>query len=210
MSPVCVGRSVGERARARALNPSLFAVCLLLALVAGVAGCGGGDEEKTEEVPRTALVPGALDDTLRTTVDDTTAWKQMGGTGGGDAMLPPDEKVTGDRRPPAEDGPEAQGVGAATTSASSAEGPPSLTSTQKDPGAYSLQLGSFGNLENARRQADRLRDNGYDPVLETSVLGGQTYHRVVLRGLPDKSAASALGERIHAELGITYLVRQNP
>jgi hypothetical protein len=188
---------------------SAVVLCLLLALAVGTAGCGGGDDEKTEEVPRTALVPGALDDTLQTSAD-TTAWKQMGGTGGDDARLLPGEGVTGDRGQPSGDGPEPEGEMTATTRPpDSSDGPPSLSSSAGGSGAYLLQLGSFSNLENARKQADRLRDNGYDPVLETSTLGGQTYHRVVLRGLPDKSAASALGERIHAELGITYLVRQN-
>ncbi|MCB1184524.1 SPOR domain-containing protein, partial [bacterium] len=50
---------------------------------------------------------------------------------------------------------------------------------------------------------------GYAPVMEVATLGGQTYHRVVLPGLADRAAAERLGERLRAELGITYLIRRD-
>ena len=82
------------------------------------------------------------------------------------------------------------------------------TSASADAGAFNLQLGSFTNLDNARRQADRIRALGYEPVVEASELGGQTYHRVMLKRVGDMAAASRLGEHIHSELGIAYLVRR--
>lgn len=189
--------------KAAAVLPAVT-ILLLLALAIAAPGCGGGDEEEAEEVPRTALVPGALDDTLHATTD-TTAWHSMAGTGEDDAVLPTGDSTTGDSGEAAHDAPEPEVLESVATR----DEPAADQASPAETGAFSLQLGSFQDLGNARRQAELLRKNGYDPVLETSTLGGQTYHRVVLRGLPDRSAASALGERIHAELGITYLVRQN-
>jgi cell division protein FtsN len=175
----------------RALIPLLAAALL--------AGCGGGGDE-AEEAPRKALVPAAMDDTSYAPAD-TTAWQQLGGTGEGGAGLATEADAV--RAPAAaSDRPEPP----AETTASAAQ--PAPAPAKKSAGPFVVQAGSFRSLDNARQQADRIRALGYDPVLEASVLGGQTYHRVVLRGLPDRTAASALGERIHAELGITYLVRR--
>jgi cell division septation protein DedD len=82
------------------------------------------------------------------------------------------------------------------------------TTVSSGNGSYSLQLGSFTNVDNARKQADRVRALGYAPVIEESNLGGQVYHRVMLRGVGDMAEASRLGEYIHSELGIAYLVRR--
>ncbi len=75
-------------------------------------------------------------------------------------------------------------------------------------GTYSLQLGSFRSAENARAEAERIAALGHAPVVEVASLGGQTYHRVVLRGLADRNEAERLGENIRSQLGITYLIRQ--
>lgn len=170
-------------------------VAALLAISAASVGCGGGgDEEAEAEPPKSALVPGALDDTLRTTAD-TSSWYQLGGTESSDSGLSSSAREGG--------APESSAQAVATDSR------PNPSSVAKKPeGDYILQLGSFRDQDNARRQADRLVALGYQPFIEDSNLGGQIYHRVVLLGLPDQSAASALGERIHAELGITYLVRK--
>ena len=53
-------------------------------------------------------------------------------------------------------------------------------------GGYNLQLGSFANLDNARKQAARLTALGYAPVIEKSDLGGKIVHRVMLKGVGDK------------------------
>ena len=76
-------------------------------------------------------------------------------------------------------------------------------------GTFALQLGSFRNLDNARALSARVEALGYAPVLESAVVGGQTYHRVVVTGLPDRAAASRTGEKLRAELGVTYLIRQS-
>ena len=174
-------------------------VAALLAVALASVGCGGGgDEEAEAEVPKSALLPGALDDTLRTTAD-TSSWYQVGGTETGQAGMSSSTRDGVVR----ETDPADQGAQATTTQS----GPNSSSVAKKPEGDYILQLGSFRDQDNARRQADRLVALGHRPSIEVSDLGGQTYHRVVLLGLPDRSAASALGERIHAELGITYLVR---
>ncbi|MBE0566782.1 MAG: SPOR domain-containing protein, partial [Krumholzibacteria bacterium] len=99
--------------------------------------------------------------------------------------------------------------------------PPPATGPRREPprtadqarlavpgGTYSLQLGSFRSLDNARSLGARVEALGYAPVLESAVVGGQTYHRVLLRGLADRTEASRTGERLRSELGVTYLIRQ--
>jgi cell division septation protein DedD len=167
----------------------------LLALLLPCAGCGGGGDEEAKaeddaETPKSALVPGALDDTLHTS-SDTSSWYQLGGTEADDSGLSSSSPLgEGEEVPQAESGPSPSSVAALPE------------------GAFILQLGSFRDQGNAYRQAERLKELGYQAFIEESNLGGQIYHRVVLLGLSDQSAASALGERIHAELGITYLVRR--
>jgi DedD protein len=82
------------------------------------------------------------------------------------------------------------------------------TANHAADGPFSLQLGSFSSADNADRQANRIRDMGYNPGVEVATLGGQTYHRVVLRGLADRDEAERLGEHIRSQLEITYLIRQ--
>jgi len=173
----------------RSLHPILLSSAL--ALLVACAGCGGGGDDDAEaEAPKTALVPGALDDTLHTATD-SSSWYQMGGTEADDSGLPSSSP---------------SGGGEEVLKAESDPPPPSAAKGAQ--GAFVLQLGSFRDEGNARGQVERLRTLGHQATIEVSNLGGQIYHRVVLLGLPDQSAASALGERIHAELGITYLVRR--
>jgi len=195
--------STGTRRGATATTRNARNALVILLSCAALAGCGGGGDE-TEETPRKALVPAAMDDTSYA-APDTTAWQQMGGT-------PAEEEAFEEDRAPAESAATLSATAdrpqASAGSPASASATPSAPAAAPAEGPFVLQLGSFRSLDNARRQADRIRALGHDPVIEASTLGGQTYHRVVLRGLPDHAAAASLGERIHAELGITYLVRR--
>jgi cell division septation protein DedD len=85
---------------------------------------------------------------------------------------------------------------------------PARQAATASAGPFSLQLGSFTNVDNARKQGDRIRGLGHDPVIEASSLGGQIYHRVMLKGFRNQSEATRLGEKIRSELGIAYLVRR--
>jgi cell division septation protein DedD len=192
---------------------SLFLILVLtLGVVATVilAGCGGGDKEEaaTQQKPR-ALVPGAESDSVAV---DTSAVSNMEGAyeagtlSGAEGVREdpaPEEKASRDT------GDEIKAAPAQkeTKSTRTTSEPPKAKSGSGGGGAYSLQLGSFTNLDNARKQADRISALGYAPVIEESNLGGQIYHRVMLLGVGDMAEASRLGEHIHSELDIAYLVR---
>lgn len=169
-----------------------FAAVALVAL----SGCGNGgeEEEAVQQKPR-AMVPGGTADT--TVVDTASVIVDESAYVAGTLSDP--DGVTQDSVAPEKAEPAA---GAAKT-----ENRPA-TSVQSNNGGYSLQLGSFTNLENARNQADRIRALGYAPTIEESNLGGQIYHRVMLSGVGDMAEASRLGEHIHSKLGIAYLVRR--
>jgi len=174
-----------------------------------LTGCGGGDQEEsaTQQKPA-AMVPGAVLDTAAVDTGVTTDMESVYEAG----TLPDTEGV---RKDPAAGDQTAQdakaelkAVPAETEARPVPSGTRPSTSVSSGDGAYNLQLGSFTNLDNARKQADRISILGYSPVIEESNLGGQIYHRVMLQGVGDMAEASRLGEYIHSELGIAYLVRR--
>jgi DedD protein len=198
----------GLLAGRRRLFP-LFVVVLGMAALAVLSGCGSGNEDEavSEQSPR-ALVPTGTTDS--TAIDTTAAATAENPTEAG--TLSDSEGVSGSMNPGEDSQPavkaEIKPTPEETKSTAAAADTRPKTSVTGSDGAYSLQLGSFTNPENARKQADRLRSMGYAPVIDVSDLGGQTYHRVMLKGVGDKEKASRLGEHIHSELGIAYLVRR--
>ena len=176
-----------------------LSLAIAVALCVAFCGCGKGgeDTEAVQEKPR-ALVPGGAGDTTVVDIADTSVSESAyvaGTLTGSDGVR--EEPVPAELKAPATEVKEVR---------KTESRPP--TPVQSSDGAYSLQLGSFTNLENARNQADRISALGYAPAIEESDLGGQIYHRIMLRGVGDMAEASRLGELIHSKLGIAYLVRR--
>lgn len=183
-------------------RPNLSRVlALVFAMVLCVAFCGcgkgGEDKEAVQEKPR-AMVPGGIGDTTVVDIADTSVTESayVAGTLTGSDGVREDPVPTEPAAP----------VNEVKEVRKTESRPP--TAVKSTDGDYSLQLGSFTNLENARNQADRISALGYAPTIEESNLGGQVYHRVMLRGVGDMAEASRLGELIHSKLGIAYLVRR--
>jgi len=190
------------------LSLVLGVTCGFLAL-ACLSGCGKGDqEEPVTQNKSQGMVPGAVHDSVSVdtvvTVDTESAYEA--------GTLPATEGVRDDsstaEQAAVETVPEIKAAPTETETAPAASLSRPSTTVSTGDGSYSLQLGSFTNLANARKQVDRLSALGYAPVIEESDLGGQVYHRVMLRGVGDMTEASRLGEYIHSELGIAYLVRR--
>ena len=192
----------------------MFVLLAQIVLLALLAGCGGGDQDQAgQETKSTSLVPaGSPGEAVR---DTGSAAQVESAYQAGTLVVDQGVSVDAD--------PGSQAAGAALKPAQSPgrseiptdSGAPSqaaaarpVTSASAGDGAFNLQLGSFTNLDNARRQADRIRGLGYEPVIEASDLGGQIYHRVMLKSVGDMAEASRLGEHIHSELDIAYLVRR--
>ena len=178
------------------MPPGRRSVGLVLLLGAGLllaaAGCGGDKEPEAGRQAAT-LVPGGLQPA------DSSGFAAAAGDSLGldEAVAEQPQAVL---TPPPAAKPTARTAAPRTADAARQAAP---------GGTFALQLGSFRNLDNARALSARAEALGYAPVLESAVVGGQTYHRVILRGLPDRAAASSTGERLRAELGITYLIRQS-
>jgi cell division septation protein DedD len=186
--PVCFQRAV--------LSISLL---VFLAALANLAGCGGGEDETTAAEKPRSLVPAAVFDS--TAADSTDPAAAVSGTLAGTSAGA--DGLNADVAPPEPVLKEVESAGAR---------PVAKTAVKKTSagagGPYSLQLGSFTNVDNARRQAERIRGLGLEPVIEASNLGGQIYHRIMLKGFAGMNEASRLGEKIRTELGIAYLVRR--
>jgi cell division septation protein DedD len=179
----------------------------ILAVVC-LSGCGGGDEEEvaSQQEPQN-LVPVVAADSAQvdTVVASESESVYQAGT------LTVSEGVSEESsaaEPPAGEVVEEIKAVPAAEETPPASVPRPNTSVSSGDGSYSLQLGSFTSLENARGQVERISALGYAPVIEESNLGGQVYHRVMLRDVGDMAEASRLGEYIHSELGIAYLVRR--
>lgn len=176
----------------RVSTRSILAVAgIVSAALIALPGCGGDNDTPAPAGHALVPGPGALPDTAA--VDSTAL----------DAAAPAAEPAAETAAP--------QTIAPAGEQPRRTE-PPRTTDVARKPapgGAFSLQLGSFRSLDNARRLVGRVEALGYAPVLESVVIGGETHHRVVLRGLPDRAEAAAVGERLRSELGITYLIRQS-
>ena len=178
-------------------------VGLLVAVgaLALLGGCGGKDEsESTAQANKRSLQPAVRD----TAAVDSLAGRLDSGPPPGTSVAPRVSSSLAKDKPTLRAAATAAG-GGAKPEVNSPDHQPQVSSGD---GAFSLQLGSFRNANYARVQAERINGMGYFPVIEVASLAGQTYHRVVLQGLPDRDEAERLGELIRSQLGITYLIRR--
>ncbi|MFO7609024.1 MAG: SPOR domain-containing protein [Candidatus Krumholzibacteriia bacterium] len=187
---------MNEARLGRVPSAALAGAALLAGLLLAGAGCGG-DEEMSDGLPAEGLVPGSVVTT------DTT-----GTTGTAGTLIDP-TAAADTAAQAAAPAPETLAPVPATTPR---RDPPRTVDSARQAapaGTFSLQLGSFRSLDNARGLGARVKALGYEPAVESAVVAGHTYHRVLLHGLADRSEASRTGERLRAELGITYLIRQS-
>jgi cell division septation protein DedD len=189
----------------------VFALAISALGLVLMAGCGGGEDDDFVDQPKPRyMVPGQAADSTSADTSSVTSGESSyeagtltGSEGVTQSVDSQGAALTGQE---AEIKPTKDESNAAPVTTTSRPGV--STSGANGSDAYSLQLGSFTNLDNARQQADRIKAMGYSPVIEETVLAGQTYHRVLLRNVGDMAKASRLGEHIHSELDIAYLVRR--
>lgn len=73
-------------------------------------------------------------------------------------------------------------------------------------GAWVVQLGSFGNADNARRLRDNVRAKGYDSHIQRIERGETTFTRVFSGPFAEKSDAEKAKKTLDAEFGVNGLV----
>ncbi|OEY67704.1 SPOR domain-containing protein [Marinobacter sp. X15-166B] len=81
--------------------------------------------------------------------------------------------------------------------------------TRSLKGAWVIQLGSFGNAENARRLRDRVREKGYHSHLQEVPRGDSSLTRVFSGPFADKSEAERAKKALDAAFGLNSLVTSN-
>ncbi|MEX0603886.1 MAG: SPOR domain-containing protein [Marinobacter sp.] len=78
--------------------------------------------------------------------------------------------------------------------------------TRSLEGAWVVQLGSFGNADNARRLRDNVREKGYDSHTQRIERGDTTFTRVFSGPYSEKSDAEKAKKALDAEFGVNGLV----
>ncbi|WP_092013224.1 SPOR domain-containing protein [Marinobacter daqiaonensis] len=132
--------------------------------------------------------------------------EQPAGGSGDTASLPPDTDTASDGTPD-------------TTTATADEtttveaGAPQSSGDNGDfqrtlEGAWVLQLGSFGNEENARRLRDRVRDRGYGAHLQPVTVGDSQMVRVFSGPFTDEAEAEKAKAVLDEAFNIRALVTQ--
>lgn len=91
--------------------------------------------------------------------------------------------------------------------APAASQPPS----QAQPGAgWVVQVGSFSQEANARREAERLTASGFKAFVEAAQAGGNTVYRVKLGPETERRRAEQLRDRLRQQGGVTGIVMSQP
>lgn len=84
--------------------------------------------------------------------------------------------------------------------------PASAEFTRSLEGAWVVQLGSFGNGDNARRLRDNVREKGYNSHLQEVVRGDSTLTRVFSGPFAEKSKAEAAKRVLDEAFSLNSLV----
>lgn len=181
---------------------------VLLIVAFGLAGCGGDDQEQTtQQTGSGALVP---QDSVTMTADPEAgaasaaehpeAMTPAAGREIDAATAMPQQDATGDE----------PGETTAATARPTAPGttPAPTTGIRMADGKYSIQCGSFRSGTRAEDHRNRIRTAGYEADIQSVVVSGLTYHRVVVRGFADRESARSAGETLRSELGLDYLIKR--
>ena len=79
------------------------------------------------------------------------------------------------------------------------------------PEQWALQLGVFGQLENALEVREKAEQAGYHAILQSVAANGTTQHRVYIEPKLDRSALDSLLPEVERKLGIKgYVTRYRP
>ncbi|HZF27892.1 MAG TPA: SPOR domain-containing protein [Gammaproteobacteria bacterium] len=106
---------------------------------------------------------------------------------------------------------EQSGATAPTRSPAPASAPPTSAAPVQAArpaakGAWTVQLGSFGDDDNARKQAQRVGTYGYKPAVSTLRSGGRVLYRVRVGSYDKKSEADATASSLSAHGFVAQVV----
>ena len=170
---------------------------LALVLLTLATGCGGDKEEAIPPMGTEAMVPA---ETPVATPRDSITTEEPASQDVGNQVVGNQDRDLGVGSTPADHPAASEPVMTATH--------PSESMATSETGRFSVQLGSFQNSSYARARSEKVRAAGYEPVIETVLVAGVTYHRILVRGISDRVSAEAIGDDLGHRLDITYLIKR--
>jgi len=85
-----------------------------------------------------------------------------------------------------------------------------LASVVSEIKPYVIQIGAFGNIQNAKRLKLQVAQIGYNVYIVPIETNGRTFHAVRVLSFKTKSKAEKIGKLIKSKLGVEYRVLYRP
>jgi DedD protein len=121
---------------------------------------------------------------------------------------PPTEKATAAPATAAPPSPASEPEPRAATEPARSASPAPSSSSSADGEGWMVQLGSFGEQENARRLAERVTTYGFEARVSTYRAGGRLMHRVRVGPEESRARAEAVASSLAAHGFVAQVVSQ--
>lgn len=181
----------------RALKERIIgAVVLVLVVVLVVPVFLDGPPGDEEIVSKTVPLPGQSDQKTQTVVLDRDRDEPVPVAAEPTPEPSRPEPQPAAREPASQAEPVARAVPEPVPQETAPEMPPVVTGSSSPTGMWAVQLGSFGNQENAERLAADLRKQGFAAFLSKLSTGSGDLHRVRIGPQKDRESAEAMAERL--------------
>lgn len=184
----------------RALKERIIGAAVLVAVVVLVVPVFlDGPPEEGEIVSEHVPLPGQADQDIKTVVLDRDRSNPVPSNDNSERAEPTPEPVV------AREEPKPEAVVTRPTPLPVAEKTPAPETAQatapeaSTTGMWAVQLGSFGNQENAERLAAELRKQGHAAFLSQVATADGQLHRVRVGPQADRAAADAVAEKLRKE-----------
>ena len=190
----------------RIIGAAILVLVVVLVVPVFLDGPSGNGEMVDERVP----LPGQSNQETKTIVLERDRSNPVPSNGGNE----PAQTAPKTKQPLVEQDPQAKLVEAKPEPVI-AEPQPQQQASQTPPpaasstGMWAVQLGSFGNKENAERLAADLRKQGFAAFLSQLSTGDSQLHRVRIGPQKDRESADAMAERL-AKVGHKGQVLPHP
>ncbi len=195
----------------RALKERIIgAAVLVLVVVLVVPVFLDGPPEQGAVVSERVPLPGQSEQETRTVVLDRDRSSPVPANGGSERSAPPPRPQPAPAQTAAQSEPEPEPAAASPVQEPAGEDQdPQPAADASSTGMWAVQLGSFGNADNAERLAADLRSEGHAAFLsQVSTSAGQR-HRVRIGPQKDRAAAEAVAAKLR-EAGHDVKVLPHP
>jgi len=191
----------------RIIGAAVLVLVVVLVVPVFLDGPSGDGETVNERVP----LPGQSDQETKTIVLERDRSSPVPANGGAEPAQTEAQPKPVVVEPETEPEPEQQAEVVQQKPEPEPEKPPSQApaAAPSATGMWAVQLGSFGNKENAERLAADLRTQGFAAFLSQLTTSSGQLHRVRIGPQKDRESAEAMAERL-AKAGHTGKVLPHP